>query len=209
MPSGSVVGRSFMQCTAKSISPLSSATSNSLVKTPFEEKLESGFTRSLSPSVVMPTTARAAPTTLQQKDCVRSARRGGEGKGKKEPTFEIDVRVLLRQAIADKLGLPHCQLPRARWSMHAQVRGRGQAQMRGMQTLLSRVPMRTTRFLAAFSAFCSAALTSEKPPQAQASNITDGVPEIACRSGRRGSPVRRRAALNQAATSVPKALILT
>lgn len=54
-PSGSCVGRSFNECTTKSISFLSSAISNSLVNKLFSPILDSATSKILSPVVLMPT----------------------------------------------------------------------------------------------------------------------------------------------------------
>lgn len=55
IPSGSTVGKSFNECTTKSIHPVDRAVSNSFVKRDFSPIFGRGISNTLSPSVLIVT----------------------------------------------------------------------------------------------------------------------------------------------------------
>ena len=84
MPSGSQVSRSFMECTARSTRPASSASSISLVNRPLPPMSASGLSSTLSPVVLMATTsiasssanAGSAAASRSRTSCVWASARG-------------------------------------------------------------------------------------------------------------------------------------
>ena len=66
-PAGSSVGRSFMLCTARSTSPVSSASSISFVNSPLEPTFASGTSVILSPVVLMISMRQACPSSSRRR----------------------------------------------------------------------------------------------------------------------------------------------
>ena len=105
-PAGSSVGMSFMECTARSISPASRASSSSLVNRPLPPASASGRSWMRSPVVLMARTSNAcAPAPCAASSRARTSR--GLRQRERRAAGADSYAWLLARAILPVLGDPH------------------------------------------------------------------------------------------------------